>query len=347
MAMGNSEVLIVTGGAGYIGSHTIVELVKATDLRIISVDDHSNSSPRTFERLERITGRKIPNHVTDLKDSAAVKEIMRGYGRIAGVIHFAAYKSVPHSMRDPYTYYHNNINSLLNLLEACIECRVPSFIFSSSCSVYGDIPTSPVDEDTPLGRAGSPYAHTKQVGERILEEYARTHAWLKAMSLRYFNPVGAHPSALIGDDPREPPSSLVPMITRKAAGRQRSLVVHGTDYATRDGSCIRDLVHVVDIARAHVMALGYTMRSEPGNTVIGLGTGRGVTVLETIAAFERITGISLGAEMGPRREGDVAAIFADPTRAREMLGWIPAYGLEEMLISAWKWEQQQMRAPED
>lgn len=338
LSMGTDRIL-VTGGAGYIGSHTIVELLASAGTEVVSVDDLSNSDGSAFRRIELITGRRVRNHAINLCDGEALEAMIAKEGPFTGVIHFAAFKSVPESMAHPHKYYHNNILSLLNVLEAVLKNRIGRFIFSSSCSVYGNIERMPVSETTPLCRAESPYAHTKQVGERIVEEYARAHSSLSAISLRYFNPVGAHVSGLLGEDPINPASSLVPVITRTAIGKLPETTVFGTDYATRDGSCIRDYVHVSDIASAHVMALERAARNHGGVEVFNLGSGTGVSVLEAIAAFEEVSGLQLPHRLGPRRAGDVEAIWSDTTISERDLGWTAKRDLRAMMETAWKWER--------
>jgi UDP-glucose 4-epimerase len=340
--MGKREKVLVTGGAGYIGSHTIIELIERMDCDVISIDSFANSDPTTFDRIERITGRRVRNHEVDLCDGPAVDAVFEREKDITGVIHFAAFKSVPESVADPHKYYHNNIASLLTVLEACLKYKVHRFIFSSSCSVYGNIDRLPVTEETPLARAESPYGHTKQIGERILEDYARVHPELRLIALRYFNPVGAHRTGLIGEAPINPPSSLVPVITLTAIGKRKDMAVHGKDYPTRDGSCVRDYVHVSDIATAHVKALRYAggQRMSGPYAVFNLGTGEGVSVLEAIAAFEEVSGVKLNYHIGPRRDGDVAAIYSDTTRSRDVLDWQAEHDLKDMMRSAWTWEQQ-------
>lgn len=332
--------ILVTGGAGYIGSHTIIELLAHWQGEVISLDHFGNSSPAVFERVERITGKRVRNHAVDLCDADALDAVLAGEQGIAGIIHFAAYKSVPESVSDPHKYYHNNIASLLNVLQGCTRHGIKHFIFSSSCSVYGNIDTLPVREDTMLGRAESPYAYTKQIGERIVADHVRIDPALRAISLRYFNPAGAHASGLNGEDPINPPSSLVPVITRTASGRMPVMRVFGTDYATRDGSCIRDYVHVSDIADAHIAALERTFNGpmEERHEIINLGTGEGVSVLEAIAAFEAVSGARLNYELAPRRPGDVGAIWSDTTRSKALLGWQAKRDLREMMRSAWAWE---------
>jgi UDP-glucose 4-epimerase len=333
--------IIVTGGAGYIGSHTIVALLERTGHEVLSIDNFSNASPATFDRIERITGVRVPNAAIDLCDREAVMQTMGDGSDVLGIIHFAAFKSVPESVRFPHRYHHNNINSLLNMLHAAEACGIPNFIFSSSCSVYGNIASLPVREDTPLGHAESPYAYTKQVGERIVDDITRAAEGLRAISLRYFNPVGAHASGTLGEDPLNPPTSLVPVITRTAIGRNPVVTVHGTDYGTRDGSCIRDYVHVSDIANAHVLALRHAAEGRMAGVheLFNLGTGTGVSVLEAIHAFQEVSGSTLNFVLGPRRAGDVEAIYSDTTRSRTVLGWEAEHDLHNMLRTAWLWEQ--------
>lgn len=339
--MGTGNRIVVTGGAGYIGSHTIIELLEHWDGEVISIDNFSNSDSATFDRIERITGKRVRNIPVDLCDRDALRRALSGEQGIAGIIHFAAYKSVPESVADPHKYYHNNIASLLNILEEGVSHGVGCFIFSSSCSVYGNIDTMPVSESTTLGQAESPYGYTKQIGERIVQDYAKVHPAMRSIALRYFNPVGAHASGTIGEAPINPPSSLVPVITRTAIGRIPSMLVHGKDYATRDGSCVRDYVHVSDIAAAHVKALQYGLggKMREAYDVLNLGTGSGVSVLEAIAAFEEISGVELNYGIGPRREGDVEAIYSDTEKSHTVLGWKAERDLHTMLRTAWAWEK--------
>lgn len=333
--------ILVTGGAGYIGSHTIIELLTKWPGDVVSIDHFGNSAPTVFDRIEGITGRRVRNHAVDLCDRAALERVMDMEPGIAGVIHFAAYKSVPESVADPHKYYHNNIASLLNILQMCQRRGITNFIFSSSCSVYGNIAEMPVREDSELSVAESPYAYTKQIGERIVADHVRVQDGMRAISLRYFNPAGAHESGLNGEDPTDPPSSLVPVITRTASGRLPVMHVHGTDYATRDGSCIRDYVHVSDIADAHIAALERTFGGDmaEAHEIINLGTGNGVSVLEAIAAFEQVSGVSLNYKLGPRRAGDVEAVWSDTGRSKRLLGWESRRDLAEMMRSAWAWER--------
>jgi UDP-glucose 4-epimerase len=335
--------ILVTGGCGYIGSHTIIEILRQTDWAVVSIDNHLNSDPHTMERIRTVSGQSVPNHAVDLCDAEALRQVFEEIGEIQGVIHFAALKSVPESVAQPLRYYRNNLLGLSNLLEACAAHGVPHFIFSSSCSVYGNVTQLPVREDTPLNTAESPYAYTKQIGERMLQDFVGADPNAPGMiALRYFNPVGAHESGHIGEDPINAPTALVPLITRAVAGRRDALTVFGTDYPTRDGTCIRDYLHVSDLAEAHLLALRYLLegRAEQPYEVFNLGTGNGVTVLEAIAAFERATGLSVPHHLGPRRPGDVAAIYSDSSHAEERLGWKPRRDIEEMMRSAWVWEQE-------
>lgn len=336
-----AQKIIVTGGAGYIGSHTILELLAQTEYEVISIDNFSNSSSDTFDRIEQITNKRVYNHTIDLCDKAALFDYLKTLQEVVGVIHFAAFKSVPESVAQPTLYYKNNVDSLLNVIEACKTFSIDNLIFSSSCSVYGNIDCLPVTETTPFSPAESPYAHTKQIGEQILELYSKMGVNFKTIALRYFNPVGAHSSGLIGESPINPPTSLIPIITQTAIGRRDKMFVHGADYPTRDGSCIRDYIHVSDIASAHVTAINLLINGghDLAFDVINLGTGEGVSVVEAIESFERNSGVKLNFEMGPRRAGDVIAIYSDTTKSETILRWKAEKDLDEMVGSAWKWEQ--------
>lgn len=334
--------ILVTGGCGYIGSQTIIQLLKKTGYDVISADNFSNSSVRTLERIEKITGNRIENYAIDLADLEKTKKIFIENQDILGVIHFAALKSVPESVEKPLLYYKNNLNSMINMLECCEEFGVPNFIFSSSCSVYGNVNTLPVTEETPLNKTESPYAHTKVIGEEIIENFAKNSV-TRTIALRYFNPVGADDTGLIGEDPinNAKPNNLVPVITRSAAGLMDSLTVYGNDYNTRDGSCIRDYIHVIDIANAHLLALDYLIKNqEVKYDIFNLGTGNGVTVFEALNAFEKVSGKKVNYKVGPRRDGDVESIFSDSTKAKTQLGWVATRNIEDMMSSAWKWQQQ-------
>lgn len=335
------KTVVVTGGAGYIGSHTIIELIQETDFNVISVDNYINSSSQTYDRIEQVTGKSIENKVIDLCDKEALLSAFQNEDNIIGVIHFAALKSVPESVEKPSLYYHNNLNSLINVVDFCVQKNIPNLIFSSSCSVYGNIEILPVTENTPFSKAESPYAHTKQIGEQMLELYAKSGVQFKTLALRYFNPVGAHESGLIGESPINPPTSLIPIITQTAVGLREKMFVHGVDYPTRDGSCIRDYIHVSDIANAHVIALQKLIENTNSLPfdVINLGTGDGVSVKEAIASFETNTNVTLNYEFGPRRAGDVVAVYSDTTKSQQVLGWKADRKLDEMVVSAWRWQQ--------
>ncbi len=331
--------VIVTGGAGYIGSHTIIELLERTDYHVISIDNFSNSSEKSYERVEHITKKKFTKIHIDICDFEKLSTALYHFDDIVGVIHFAAFKSVEESTQDPLKYYHNNIMSLVNMLRICDQKQISNFIFSSSCSVYGDSKVLPVTEETPLQKAASPYGYTKQVGEEILEEFCTSKPYLKSIALRYFNPVGAHMSGLNGELPIHKPSNLVPIITQTAAGKN-TLVVHGNDYDTRDGTCIRDYVHVSDIADAHLKALEFLLHGKVKHnySVYNLGTGKGISVLEAIKAFEKVSNQKLNYTMGPRRPGDVVEIYSNSTKANKDLGWTPKHNIDDMMLSAWKWQ---------
>jgi len=334
--------VLVTGGCGYIGSHTLVELIAAGH-DPVSIDDNSRSSERILDGVERITGKRVKNYRVDLRNVTPTEAAFAENRDAIAVIHFAAFKTVPESVAKPLLYYDNNINSLLNVLVCTEKYRIPCFIFSSSCAVYGNASELPVTEDTRFGEPECPYARTKQMGEHIIRDFARVSK-TNFVSLRYFNPVGAHPSGEIGETPYGEPDNLVPGITRTAIGRLPGLVVHGSDYDTRDGTCIRDYIHVSDIARAHVLAIEYMSKTGDRGQgtgkaeVFNLGSGTGTTVLEAIRAFEGATGRKLSYRMGPRRAGDAAAVFSDNHKAETALGWRPERGIDEMMKTAWQWE---------
>ncbi len=330
--------IIVTGGAGYIGSHTIVDLLE-NGYEVVCVDNLSRSSDYSLKALEKITGKKISFYKLELCDKEATAKFFEEHADAKGVIHFAALKSVPESVEKPLLYYENNLNSLLHVLEGIARHRIPSFVFSSSCSVYGNADELPVAESTPIKEAESPYAHTKQIGEEIIRHWNKSST-CNSILLRYFNPIGAHPSALIGEMPIDKPNNLVPYITQSVIGKLGALTVYGGDYPTRDGSCIRDYIHVCDIAHAHTLALQYALQlHQSACEVFNLGTGNGVSVFEVITAFERATGKKLNYIVGNRRDGDVVAVYADNTKAQTILNWNCAYNLEDAMLHAWKWEQ--------
>lgn len=332
--------ILVTGGAGYIGSHTIIELLNNTDYNVVSVDNFSNSVPGSYERIRKLTSRSFDTFNFDLCNPSEVEKHLSKLENLSGIIHFAAFKSVPESVADPVLYYHNNITSLNNLLKFCKERAIQNFIFSSSCSVYGNSRELPVTEQTPFQKAESPYGHSKQIGEEMIGFFSKANPLFKAVLLRYFNPAGAHVSGTIGELPLNKPNNLVPIITQTAVGKNQ-LTVFGNDYDTRDGSCIRDYIHVSDIADAHVKALNYLIENKNKLPVslFNLGTGNGVSVLEAIQSFEKMSGKKLDYKIGARREGDVVSIYANNTLAKNELKWVPEFSLDDMMLSAWKWQQ--------
>jgi UDP-glucose 4-epimerase len=343
--MNATKTIIVTGGSGYIGSHTIIELIETTSFNVVSIDNYSNSTEKTFDRIELITGKKIRNYQIDICNKTELERVFEENTNIIGIIHFAAFKSVGESVADPQKYYYNNINSLLNILDCSLKYNIANFIFSSSCSVYGNIDELPVKETTPIGKAESPYAYTKQIGEEILKDYSKANSQLKTIALRYFNPVGAHISGLNGELPINKPNNLVPIITNTAIGKIAQMTVFGDDYPTRDGTCIRDYVHVTDIANAHIKALDFLIenKNKSNFSIFNLGSGNGVSVLEAIAAFEKISGKKLNYQIGQKRDGDVGAIYSDNSFSEKTLGWTPKYNLDDMMSSAWKWELEQLK----
>ncbi len=330
--------ILVTGGAGYIGSHTIIELINQGVKSIISVDNFSNSDVSAYDRIKQITGVTVINYNIDLTDLDACREIFSAED-IKQVVHFAAFKSVPESVENPLLYYHNNLSSLVNLLKCCNEFDCHDFIFSSSCSVYGNIDQLPVTEKTTLGDAESPYAQTKLIGEKIVTDATTANPNLKAVILRYFNPVGAHQSGLNGEPPSDRPNNLVPYITQTAAGLKEQLKIFGGDYDTKDGTCVRDYIHVTDIAEAHILALDYFDNMHLQLDIFNLGTGDGVTVLEVVKSFECANNLKLNYTIVDRRKGDVEAVYADNTKAKDLLGWSPKFNLQQMMKSAWMWQQ--------
>lgn len=332
--------ILVTGGCGYIGSHTIVDLIQ-NGFDVISIDDNSRSSSFLLEGVEKITGKKIKNYKVDLCDFNDTNAVFVENDDIVGIIHFAAYKAVGESVQKPLMYFENNLMSLINLLK-CVEAfKIPYFVFSSSCTVYGNPDSIPVTEQTPTKPAESPYGYTKQMGEQIIGEFIKANMVTKAILLRYFNPAGAHPSALIGELPIDKPQNLVPVITQSAIGKLPGITVFGDKYNTRDGSCLRDFIHVSDLAHAHTLALQFLINNKEKSNpeIFNLGTGEGITVLETIKAFEKVTGIKLNYTIGANRPGDVIAIYANNDKAKNVLGWQTAYQLDDILATAWKWEQ--------
>ena len=330
--------ILVTGGCGYIGVHTIVDLIQ-NGFEVISVDNNSRSMADILINAEKITGKKIQNYAVDLCHLENTRNIFKENNDITGIIHFAAYKSVGESVGEPLMYYENNLTSLVNILKCAEEFNVPHFVFSSSCTVYGNPDAMIVTEETPQKPAESPYGATKQMGEVIVTDTVKSNN-MQAILLRYFNPVGAHPSILLGEITLGRPANLIPAITQTAIGKLPGMEVYGNDYDTRDGSCVRDFIHVSDIAHAHTLALNFLInkKNKIKAEIFNLGTGDGYTVLEAIAAFEKVAGVKLNYTIGPRRSGDVVAIYANNNKAKKELGWIPQYNLETMLDTAWKWE---------
>ena len=326
--------ILVTGGLGYIGSHTVVELI-AHNYNPVIIDDLSNTNIEVLERLKKISGKEITYYKNDVCDTATLINILNTH-HIEGVIHFAAFKAVGESVQFPLKYYHNNIGGLVSLISAMEACQIKNIVFSSSCTVYGEPDFSPVDELSPIKKASSPYGNTKQIGEEILNECA----FLNAVALRYFNPIGAHESALIGELPLGIPNNLVPFITQTAAGIREKITVYGNDYNTKDGTCVRDYIHVVDLAKAHVKAIDF-INQNPNNhfDVFNIGTGNGFTVLEIIEAFEKVNQIKLNYTIGARRAGDVEKVWANNDKASNVLGWQAELNLEKMVESAWRWQQ--------
>jgi UDP-glucose 4-epimerase len=336
--------ILVTGGLGYIGSHTVVELINAGYEPVI-VDDLSNSKPQILDQLSKIIGFKPVFYQFDLCDKQKLIEFTKAEPDIAGIIHFAAFKAVGESVHKPLKYYHNNLGSLLNLLSV-YSGRPINFVFSSSCTIYGQPDELPVTENAPIKPAQSPYGNTKQIAEEILKDVVTSGDAQKVVSLRYFNPVGAHESALIGELPIGIPQNLVPFITQTAIGKREKITVFGNDYNTKDGSCVRDYIHVVDLAKAHVAALKFMEHGDfKGYDAFNLGTGTGNTVLEIIFAFERATGVKLNYEIGPRREGDIEKIWGDVTKSARELHWQAQLGIDTMMLSAWEWEKYLSKNP--
>ncbi len=334
------EKILVTGGTGYIGSHTVVELLER-GYDVVIVDNLSNSEERVLDGIEKITGKRPPFECFDLCDTEALEKFLGKYPDISAVIHFAAYKSVGESVREPLKYYHNNLVSLMNLLAAMEKHHIPDLVFSSSCTVYGEPDELPVTEAAPVKKPESPYGNTKRISEEIIEDFIKARPELHSIALRYFNPIGAHPTGLIGEHPIGEPENLVPYVTQTAIGIRKQLRVFGNDYDTPDGSAIRDYLHVVDLAKAHIVAIERMRdrkQKEPYE-VFNLGTGTGISVFEIINTFEEVTGVKVNYVVTDRRPGDIEKIWADPSYANRELGWKAQSTLAEALLSAWKWEQ--------
>lgn len=331
--------ILVTGGLGYIGSHTVVELINS-GYEVVIVDNLSNSSVEVLDRLEQLTGKKINFEKIDLRDKEKVQNLFKTNSDINGVIHFAASKSVSESVENPLKYYENNIAALVYLMDAMVDAKVNNFIFSSSCTVYGQAEEMPITENTPIQKAMSPYGNSKKIGEEIIEDTCKVTS-LKSVLLRYFNPIGAHESSLIGELPVGVPQNLVPFITQTAAGIREELLVFGVNYPTLDGTAVRDYIHVVDLAKAHVVALDRLLKDENQTKVevFNLGTGKGNTVLEVIDAFEKVAQRRLPFRVVGRREGDITIAYANTDKANEILKWKAEKNIEESILSAWNWEK--------
>jgi UDP-glucose 4-epimerase len=331
--------VLVTGGAGYIGSHTVVDLLE-NGYDLVIVDNLSRSKKEVVQGIEKTTGRSPRFYQVDLCDKPSLEKVFQEEKNIDGIIHFAAYKYVDESVREPLMYYKNNVEGLINLLELTKQYQVKNFVFSSSCSVYGNIDSLPVSETTKLNAAQSPYASTKVIGEMMLEE-VKLEIPTNFISLRYFNPVGAHTAGFIGENPSVTPNNLVPRITGTAIGNFEKLMIFGNELPTRDGSCIRDYIHVMDVAEAHTAALQYLGKLVSSNTheIVNVGSGEGVSVLELIAAFEKVTGIVIKKEIAPPREGDVIAVYSDTSKSLKLLNWKTKRTIEEMMLTAWNWEK--------
>lgn len=336
------ETILVTGGTGFIGSHTTVELQQA-GYDVVIVDNLSNSSASVVDGIEKITGIRPAFEQVDCCDYANLEGVFQKYSNIKGIIHFAASKAVGESVEKPLLYYRNNLNSLINLLELMPKYDVKGIIFSSSCTVYGqpDPEFLPVTEEAPIKKAESPYGNTKQVNEEIIQDYIKSGANIKSVILRYFNPIGSHPTSIIGEMPNGVPMNLIPYLTQAAIGIREYLTVFGDDYNTPDGSCIRDYIYVVDLAKAHVAAMARILdgKSEEDVEVFNIGTGHGVSVLELINSFERATGVKLSYKVGPRRGGDIEAIWGNVDKANNVLGWKADTPLDDILLSAWNWQK--------
>jgi UDP-glucose 4-epimerase len=332
--------VLVSGACGYIGSHTVIDLLEK-DFPVLAVDNFSNSFPQVYDQIKTITGKDFECVNLDLRDAAATQKLIKEHADLDSIIHFAALKSVEESVEKPLLYFDNNIRSLINLLSSIHRSEIKRFVFSSSCTVYGDAKQLPVTEQAAFGDATSPYGRTKQICEFIIEDTAPSTSGTDFINLRYFNPAGAHPSGLLGESAKTVTRSLVPVIMEVASGRQEELVVNGVDYPTRDGSCIRDYIHISDLSAAHTKALQYRtgQRLEKQVEVFNLGIGEGVSVLEAIAAFEDTTNLKLNYRTGPRRPGDVIVIYADYSKAEHLLGWSPEFNIRDIMTSAWKWEQ--------
>ena len=335
------QTILVTGGTGFIGSHTTVELQEA-GYDVVIVDNLSNSKIEVLDGIEKITGMRPAFEEVNLEDKEATERVFQKYPNIEGVIHFAASKAVGESVEKPLMYYRNNVVSLINLLEMMPKYNVKGIIFSSSCTVYGqpNQENLPVTEDAPHQKATSPYGNTKEINEQIIYDYIHSGAAIKSIVLRYFNPIGAHPTAHIGELPNGVPNNLIPFVTQTAMGIREQLTIFGNDYSTEDGTCIRDYIYVVDLAKAHVAAMARVLDKETDKIeYFNIGTGSGNSTLEIVTTFEKATGVKVNWKFGPRREGDIEKIWGDCTKANTVLGWKADTPLEDVLASAWKWQQ--------
>lgn len=335
--MSQSKKILVTGGCGFIGSHTVLSLVE-NNFEPIVIDTLENSEKFILDNLSQVTGKKIIFYQADCCDESAMDRIF-ATEKPEGVIHFAAYKAVGESVQEPLKYYHNNISSLVCLLKLCAKYQINDFIFSSSCTIYGTPAKIPVTEASPMGIAESPYGYTKQVGERIISDFSASLPAFRAVMLRYFNPIGAHPNKMLGELPIGSPNNLVPYITQTAIGKRTQLTIYGNDYNTPDGTCIRDYIHVCDVADAHVEAIKKSASIKSFPAVYNLGTGNGHSVQEVVDVFEKVNGIQLNYTIGPRRAGDVVSIYANTEKANRELGWKAKYSLADALQHAWEWEK--------
>lgn len=338
--------ILVTGGTGFIGSHTSVELINA-GYDVVIIDNLSNSNADVVDGIEKITGVRPAFEKVDCLDRPALEGVFKKYPGISGIIHFAASKAVGESVQKPLLYYRNNLNSLINLLELMPKYDVKGIIFSSSCTVYGqpDKENLPVTEEAPIKKAESPYGNTKQICEEIIQDYVKSGAPIHSILLRYFNPIGAHPSAIIGELPNGVPANLIPYLTQTAIGIRKQLSVFGDDYNTPDGSCIRDFIYVVDLAKAHVKAMAYILdgKMDKPVDVFNIGTGKGASVLELIKTFEECTGVKLNYKIVGRRAGDIEQVWGNVDKANKVLGWKAEHTLADALSSAWKWQQELRR----
>lgn len=336
----SKERILVTGGTGYIGSHTAVELINA-GYDVVIIDNLSNSNREVLDGIKAITGVRPAFVEADCTDKVGLRRLFEDYPGIKGIINFAASKAVGESVQKPLLYYRNNLNTLMNLLELMPEFGVKGFVFSSSCTVYGEPDVNPVTEESPIKNATSPYGNTKQISEEVISDFIRSGAPIESIILRYFNPVGAHPSALIGELPNGVPQNLIPYLTQTAIGIRKELSVFGDDYDTPDGSCIRDFINVVDLAKAHVIAVERLVEGKTTAPVeiFNLGTGNGVSVLELINTFESATGVKVPHKIVGRREGDIEKVWANPRKANEILCWRAETSLADTMRSAWKWQQ--------